>query len=410
MEYESDLSDGQYKTLVVVMGISAFLSVLGSIVVMRIAHLKLTSTYQRFLLMLSFSDLLNSLFLIFHQLVLPESPAFPWAFGTMKTCKMVGFFAHYGSLSAAMLSCYLGVYFHCSIQSSPKRLKQPEDIIGIWEWIAHLTALLIPAALASSMLATDSIAVSEKTGLCLARNYACEGTNDNGGSCVTGSDVSSDTILGWVHTSLICLASLVGIASTISVYCRVRSTITRGSQHNFDGSLNDEVKQRLRAVATQSILYTSVFVNTFFWPTIGTLLPLVAPDTHPFALQVIAFIFFPLQGALNCLIYIRPRYQMLRAMYPEDSFQVVLRVSMSKAGDPDEIEEVRERIYGDNYEMPSVDSSEHSLASDIPVEVSFDPNKPLSATSLVSAPKDDDDMDPEVNTQKESLEEDGKSS
>ena len=87
---------------------------------------------------------------------------------------------------------------------------------------------------------------------------------------------------------------------------------------------------------------------------------------------------------------------MLRTMYPNDSVAVVFRVSMSKAGDPDEIEEVRERIYGDAYEQPSAASSVHSLASDMPNEVTFDPNKALSTASLVSVPGDDDDMDPEA--------------
>ena len=87
---------------------------------------------------------------------------------------------------------------------------------------------------------------------------------------------------------------------------------------------------------------------------------------------------------------------MLTVMYPEDSALVVFRVSMSKAGDPEEIEEVRERIYGDAYEMPSVGSSDQSIASDIPLEVSFDPNQPASDLSLVSTPDDNDDMDPEA--------------
>jgi hypothetical protein len=74
---------------------------------------------------------------------------------------------------------------------------------------------------------------------------------------------------------------------------------------------------------------------------------------------------------------------------------VVARVSLSKAGDPDEIEEVRERIYGDRYEPPSIESSVHSLASGLPHEVSFDPTSPQSKTSLVSVPADDDEMDHE---------------
>jgi hypothetical protein len=87
-------------------------------------------------------------------------------------------------------------------------------------------------------------------------------------------------------------------------------------------------------------------------------------------------------------------------MYPDDSMIVVARVSLSKAGDPDEIEEVREQIYGDRYEPPSVESSVHSLASGLPNEVVFDPCSPMSKTSLVSTPADEDEMDNEHFQQK----------
>lgn len=102
---------------------------------------------------------------------------------------------------------------------------------------------------------------------------------------------------------------------------------------------------------------------------------------------------------------------MLQIMYPQDPFVVVLRVAMSKAGDPGEIEMVREIIYGSEYSGSAAagaddddgeggDHSEggESRDSAIPSVVHFDSEqKPLSIKSLVSAPGEGDDDNPNLN-------------
>lgn len=390
---------GQYASLVIGMAITSFLSILGSVAVTRIAYLKLTSTYQRFLFMLSLTDILNAVFLLFHQLVLPESPNFYWAVGNSKSCSMAGFFLHFGSLSVAMYSCYLSAYFFFSIQSSPKRQKQPEDIIGFWEWCAHLSSLLLPGGIAAAAAVTSNVNVDQGLGLCVIQSYECMDGTANQADCVSVENgdwaLPKDTnALRWAYIAGMLASAFFGVMATLMVYCRVQGTLSK-SADAADSMLPDEMKHRLRAVATQAVLYSMVFVNSMIWPILTVVVP-TDTDSTIYPLHLLTFLMYPLQGLLNCLIYIRPRYQMLRTMYPNDSMTVVFRVSMSKAGDPDEIEEVRERIYGDAYEQPSVVSSVHSLASDMPNEVVFDPNKALSTASLVSVPGDDDDMDPEA--------------
>ena len=89
MEYEGYLSGFQYRTLVITMGVSSLISILGSVAVTRISYLKMTSTYQRFLFMLSLVIIVNSIFLLFHQLMIPESPDYLWAFGISETCTIL---------------------------------------------------------------------------------------------------------------------------------------------------------------------------------------------------------------------------------------------------------------------------------------------------------------------------------
>ena len=47
-----------------------------------------------------------------------------------------------------------------------------------------------------------------------------------------------------------------------------------------------------------------------------------------YAFQLIASILYNSLGIFDCIIYVRPRIQMLQVMYPQDPFVVVLRVAM----------------------------------------------------------------------------------
>ena len=99
---------------------------------------------------------------------------------------------------------------------------------------------------------------------------------------------------------------------------------------------------------------------------------------------------------------------MLQIMYPDDPYIVVLRVGMSTAGDADEIEQIRVKVFGDNYVAPSRGGSmmgdgegeedesgdEEESLGEIPSFVHFDKDKQeMSVYSFVSAPGENDDDD-----------------
>jgi hypothetical protein len=402
---DEPLSVGKYGAVVIVMALSSCFSIFGSVAIVRIASLKLTSTYQRFLFMLSISDITSSVFLLFHHFVVPKDPDFYWAVGNDNTCTMAGFFLQFGSLVAAFYNCWLAVYFDLSIRSNPKRQKQPEEVIGKAESLAHISSWVIPAAFAATAAASNRIGFYDGLGMCMIHDDLCSGPDDP--DCVKygwGNDAlfvtQTTKILSLAYYATLAVVSIVAVTATALVFSRVRTTFLRGREYGTEGELSDETKQRLSAVAIQAVLYTAMYLNSFLWPSVLLATSFHKSQNQLFPLHLIASFMFPLQGAMNCIIYIRPRFQMLRAMYPNDSFMVVLRVALSTAGDPDEIEDVREAIYGDAYESPSVQSSDPSLASDMPCEVEFNPSKALSETSLVSTPDDNDDMDPEAHGKK----------
>lgn len=115
------------------------------------------------------------------------------------------------------------------------------------------------------------------------------------------------------------------------------------------------------------------------------------------------FILSATAGVFNCIIYVRPRVQMLQMVYPQDSFTIVLRVAISKTGVPDEIEVIRAKLYGREYSRPEKVVVEQSpedhddpgklIGLPIPSVVAFESNVEVSTRSLVSALGVDDDKE-----------------
>jgi hypothetical protein len=366
------LSLGLYITLVLAICGTSFMSLLASIAVVRIAHLRLGATYQRYLCMISVVSILNSTFLLLHPFLVPSDPDYPWAIGGEVTCTMVGFFFHFGALMIAFYNATLALYFFYSIQSGPKMEKEPEDVVGWPETFSHLTCWLVPAGLAAAAAATGNINFDAGPDMCI----------------MSGDDALAD-ILGYIFAGLAGIAVIISVAVTWVVNSRVVGTLKRGREYGTDAVVDDEAKQRLEAVGSQAVLYTIAFVNSILWPVVLAILPSGSNATMCFVFQLLAYLIYPFHGVLNCSIYIRPRFQMLNVMYPDDSFLVVARVALSMAGDPEEIENVREYIYGEDYECPSaMGSDDISATSSMPQEVCFNPTRPMSITSMVSCPDD----------------------
>lgn len=70
--------------------------------------------------------------------------------------------------------------------------------------------------------------------------------------------------------------------------------------------------KRSRKVAIQSFLYIAAYLACWIWGVVFFTLSAVYPDSiqsgRYYWMQVLDAIFFPLQGAFNCVFYLRPRY------------------------------------------------------------------------------------------------------
>ena len=398
----------QYAPLFCIQIATSLLSVFATIVVVRISVPKLDSTYQRYIFMLNIALLVNSIFFGLHPLLTPkDDPGAYWAIGNSGTCTTVGFFLIFGSLMVSMYHTAISFYFYFSVQTiqgfnrrkskkkkdtnSERQLKttlrsdnsasdnssaessiESADAGGFGskaEIIANIVCLVVPAVFAGTAATLESIEFNPNVDLCTTY-----GSN---------SPVKDTTwqVMNNIFRWTLLLSGTITLLITIVVRIQVGSfrkkneedvgAVTNDNNQTSnvsgsslgDGGANNFEKQvmvqKLNAISAQCLFYTVSYVSSYFWYTV--LIFISGNDDSNdgllYTFQTMTVIFYPLLGAFNCAIYVRPRVQMLQIMYPEDSYIVVLRVAMSKAGDPEEIEEVRAKIYGDDYCAPEDDAN-----------------------------------------------------
>jgi hypothetical protein len=327
---------------------------------------------------------------------------------------MVGFFLVFGALGVSLYNNALAMYFYFSVQATDpstadtnhhndenKKPRQPEDVVGCTEMMTNLMCWLIPAAFAGLGAGMKLFHFDPNVDMCVLYQESC----DADGTCVDDSiAVILQNVFLWILVAsfafnLLLFAKMQYQVQQATKLSRITAQRLARDEMDLDAAEEqEEIVQKLAAVSTQCSLYTLSFFSSFVWLIVLMFIPGDKNSNLTYAFQLTAALFYPMLGISNCIIYIRPRVQMLQIMYPQDPFVVVMRVAMSKAGDPEEIEIVREEIYGSEYsggsEAHDGSLDEASRDSAIPSVVHFDPNeKPLSIKSLVSAPDDDDDHD-----------------
>ena len=416
-------SEPKYDILFIFQVITSLMSVFATIVVVRISVPKLDSTYQRYIFMLNIALLVNSIFLALHPILIPKDMGGSWSVGNSGTCTMVGFFLVFGSTMVSLYHTAIAFYFYFSVetiqgnynnrnrkkknneserrmtrtsgsessdQSSTESSGESSSYGGLGSWaevIVNMICLFFPIIFAGLAAGLKSFGFDPTMNLCTV--YASSGFYYD-----DGWKAMRNTYL-WV----LVVSSLSTVLITTVVRCRVRffqkkgydddgeksqnknSNASGSSLDDPDGNADDFerqiIGQKLSAIAAQCLFYTVSYVSSFIW--FITLAFISSNESSGgglvYTFQTLTVILYPLLGVFNCFIYVRPRVQMLRIMYPEDSQLAIMRVAMSKAGDPEEIEEVRAKVFGDDYYAPEEDDAEASNRSGRPGEEEDSPGK-----------------------------------
>ena len=124
---------------------------------------------------------------------------------------------------------------------------------------------------------------------------------------------------------------------------------SRNSGTNTMRPQNKETFAKTRQIAVQSFLYVFAYLMVFIFSFCVFILESTDPvgfeSDKYFPLQVLAAMFFPLQGLFDAVIYLRPRYYRFRKHFPEKSWWFALQKAVWTRGTPAETEVALKKQY-----------------------------------------------------------------
>ncbi|CAB9505511.1 expressed unknown protein [Seminavis robusta] len=334
---ESTSLNGSHLIPLIVLGsITSTLSLLGSLGIVFIARKELAHSFMnRLLFSLSLADALASISLLLSPYMVPSYMNVPGASGNHASCTAIGFVFMTGLIATSCYNGFLGVFYYLTVV----RNWRERDFTRHIEMVMHSVAVLIPISINIAAAATESINPTPfYSNICIYAPipWGCEDNNEV--ECVRSSPLAAMSLIRTVIPFQGFFA-ILGFVCTILVWWSVRQTIRRSSSYHFTGAeSNDSNARRLEQVRIQATLYCLVYWNTFIWPFIGLVLASLhntreslAMQTQPgpYALQVLTWIFLPLQGALNFFVYTRTKAQEWRKAAPQQSWIWIYRQVLS---------------------------------------------------------------------------------
>jgi hypothetical protein len=323
----SNLSYPQYAAMVVASLLSSSLSVVGSSAIIIMARRRLfrrggDEVYQRLVAVLSMTDVVSSLGFFWQHFLLPQNEGGFWAFGNNSTCSATGFITATFPLMSAFCNAYMSIYFCLKVRNRWKT----DDFKSV-EKMAYAFMLVLPLSLGTFGVATQNVNPQYFVDICYygASPQGCIGAPSI--ECTRGGvGAFYLEIAGVGFTGL---SAVTGFFFTFLVWRTYRQKIRQSRRFSFNGLPDARIEKRLRSVRTQAMLYSLVYLNTLIWPLVATLLSYISQDCEGkpgiYALQFGFMALLPIQGLLNCFVYIWPTYAQRRESLPESSTFMILQ-------------------------------------------------------------------------------------
>jgi hypothetical protein len=319
-------TNAQYLSLVTAGIFSCLLSLFGSctiiFLILQSEH-RTGEVYHRLVFGMSISDLFFTSGLLLQPFLMPSETGFPFAIGNQTTCNIMGFIAPF-FVTSYCYSSFLGVYFMMMVRYNRKQ----KDLARLLEPWVHILAWGFPLVYAITVVSLQLINPNPYLGICNTIPYPIECTFLDDVECVRAEMA---TFIVPVHDAISLLYVVISLVSTWLVYWTVRKQSRTMTRYNVDGTINENQRKRERAVAIQAVCLSGAYLigfNTIV--SVELLKGIYSPklsgigdlEDYPFffVAEFLIWLLFPLQGFVNCLIYIRPRYQRWRNYFPEKSW------------------------------------------------------------------------------------------
>ena len=275
------------------------------------------SSINRILLSMSIADIIFSIGWFLGVLPSPQETTseYQWgAIGNTATCTMQGFLMQFGWTSGPLFNLTLSLYYVLIIRYNWKEddLKSLDRYIQISIWLLALILATIPIPF---QLYNNSYEV------CWIDTYPlhCDrefSSDEEVVECSRGNDTTwiYGLILSSIFPSYLCMILSVVFMSII--YYNVRAMEDRNLKWMLkstggNGENTNEDTTRIRArstrVRSQAVLFIGAFYVAFLPDAISKALYLLKGRSY-FGLNLIAHgICMPIQGMLNCLVFLRQR-------------------------------------------------------------------------------------------------------
>lgn len=327
------ISHAQYKVFLLSHVISP-LSIIGSLIIIyrifrfdrREIGASNRRTYLRLVVVMSICDVFGSTALAFGGLPVPKTTLLDGAWGNTATCSAQGFFVQVFVNAVFYYNAGLMFYFVVTIRygwSESKAAKWLEPAI-------HFLALVVPFTEGVVGLFLEIFNPIGFGNFCYISPYPplC-GVFD---ACTRGQ--SAAYLYTYFSTIPQSILLAVVYISLVLIYCSVRD---QGRRALAISANRDVIQARTKSVAVQSMLFAVIFFNTYIY---GLLSPLVAKTAKPgpktvkwlYILGVLTQIFLPLQGFLNLLVFIRPRFMRL---WRDEGRSIWVAVKLAAFGGPE---------------------------------------------------------------------------
>jgi len=279
-------------------------SLLGSstIVFMVLSDMKqkLSRPKNRFMLAMSFVDILQSVAMALSALPLPSESGNYGARGNHATCAAQRFFIFLG-LTMPLYICSLNFYYLLTIRYNFKRQQFSSKI----EPSLHLVSLGIPLFSAIKISFDD-----------------CQDDVTYGFLRYAPKFVS----IGFLGTVSYCVCfTLFSMTSVCHAVISQRDSMKKYS-YASPSRRNNQMSLNARGTTIQALMISSTFVLTSIFPLINTIVNLASRATpvSP-VLTILSALFYPLQGFWNAILYIYPGVQHVQNMNPEKSISEAIK-------------------------------------------------------------------------------------
>jgi hypothetical protein len=175
--------------------------------------------------------------------------------------------------------------------------------------------------------------------------------NDGITTCIRGDNAWTYRLFMWYVP--LWFTILFATAIMTVVYCTVRQQANRTVRFSSMQSPLEHSKM----VRNQAMWYLGAFYVAYIFPTIGGLVEDFGGGTTYFVLNLLAVIFLPMQGFMNFIVYMRPRYHTFRKKNPDYSIlQTAKDTLRSSLGCPrQENDDDEEEEHDDDYMNDNVD-------------------------------------------------------